>query len=668
MPRPRIIGLLLALITLVIYLPAGRHDFVVFDDPDYVTENLIVQQGITAKGIGWAFTTFHASNWHPVTWLSHMLDCSLFGLNPGAHHIVNALFHAASAALLFALLLQLTGRLWPAAVVAALFAWHPLRVESVAWIAERKDVLSLFFGLLCLLAYTKHAKVGANQRPSSDLRPPTSGFYWLALLFFALGLMAKPMLVTLPCLMLLLDWWPLRRVTSDEWQVTRNTWRGLVLEKAPFFLLVFVSCVLTVLAQRTEAVVALEQVPLDLRLKNALLSVAGYLSKTLWPTKLAVIYPLPQTIVVMKALAAGGIIATLTVLAWHWRRTKPHLLIGWLWFLGTLVPVIGIVQVGGQAMADRYTYLPQIGLFLAVAVEVANWGASRKRLKFAGVAAAVACVACVVVTTRQLGYWRDSETLFTHTLKVTRDNPIAHINLGVALEQQGRIAAAREQYQAAARLDPNRVQVQVNLANVLDLLGDSAAALEHYRMALQLKPNTPLVHLNLGSALVKLGRFEEAQVHFETAQRFAPSDPRPLYLMGKSLLRQGQSQEAVGRFQGALQLDPNHLQSLVWLARTRAADFDSGARNGPEAVQLAERAGALTGGNDPFVLDTLGAAFAEAGRFNDAQQTIQRALQLLATAGDTNDAPLKARLRLYQSGQPYREAFTNAVADSPAAR
>jgi len=657
MARPRSIGLLLALITLVVYLPAGRHDFIVFDDPDYVTENRIVQQGVTFNGIGWAFTSFHASNWHPVTWISHMLDCGLFGLNPGAQHIVSALIHAVNAVLVFVLLLQLTGKLWPAAVVAALFAWHPLRVESVAWISERKDVLSMFFGLLGLLAYTQHARRSVSK---------TSRSYWLALLFFALGLMAKPMLVTLPFVMLLLDWWPLGRFNSGN---RRSRIPQLVLEKAPFFLLVIISSVLTVLAQRTEAVVALENVPLGLRLKNAIVACGGYLLKTILPTNLAVIYPLPKVIPLVEVGIASFLALGITLAAWHWRKAKPHLLLGWLWFVGTLVPVIGIVQVGGQAMADRYTYLPHIGLFIAVVFEVAAWTTkTATKAKASVMIAGVVSLACLAATTGQLKYWKDSETLFQQTLAVTRDNPVAHINLGVALEQQGRLAEARKQYEAAAQLDPNRVQAQVNLANVLDASGETEAALEHYRLALQLKPNSPLVHINYGSALVKLGRFDEAKRHYDEARRLSPDDPRPAYLMGKSLLRQGRSQDAVIEFKDALRIDPSHLQTLVWFARVRAADYDGQARHGGEAVLLAKQAAEITSESDPFVLDTLAAAYAEAGRFVEGEQTLQRALQLLSAAGDTNTVALTSRLQLYRLKQPYREAFTNASEVIPTQR
>jgi tetratricopeptide (TPR) repeat protein len=473
--------------------------------------------------------------------------------------------------------------------------------------------------------------------------------------------------VTLPLVMLLLDWWPLSRLMRDGRTATISTWRRLAREKIPFFLLAAISSVLTLLAQRSEALVALENHPLPLRLQNAVASYAGYLGKSFWPAKLAVIYPLPKEFALIQIGSAALVLALITFVAWRWRREKPHLLFGWLWFLGTLVPVIGIVQVGGQAMADRYTYLPQIGLLIAVSIELFSWATtSVARTRIAAMLAGAACLACLAVTTKQLGYWQNSESLFTHTLNVTRNNPIALLNLGVALEQQGRLGEARTQYEAAARLDPNRVQAQVNLANTLDLMGETEAALEHYRMALQLKPNALLAHLNLGSALVKLGRFDEAKLHYEQAQRLSPADPRPLYLLGKSLLRQGRSLEAVEQFTEALRLDQNHLQTLVWLARTRAADQNSLARNGTEAAALAERAATLTGGNDPFVLDTLAMAYAEAGRFNEAQQTIQRALQLLSTAGDTNTATLLARQNLYQARKPYRESFTNAGDGNPA--
>ena len=347
MSRPRLVALLLALTTLLVYLPVTRNGFLDYDDDDYVTNNQIVQNGLTFNGIQWAFTTFHASNWHPLTWLSHMTDCELFGLNPAAHHFINVLFHAANAALLFALLFRLTGILWPAAFIAALFAWHPLHVESVAWIAERKDVLSTFFALLSLLSYAKFAR--ENCRCS----------FWFALIFFALGLMAKPMLVTLPFIMLLLDFWPIQRFNH-------STIQRLIVEKIPFFIITGISSLITFIAQHSgDAIVSFKNVPLPYRLENMFVAYAGYLQKIFWPENLAVVYPLPETISARAVTTAGAVLFIISVGAWLWRKRAPYLTAGWLWFLGMLVPVIGLVQVGGAALADRYTYLPATGIFIA---------------------------------------------------------------------------------------------------------------------------------------------------------------------------------------------------------------------------------------------------------------------------------------------------------------
>ena len=350
MSRPRLIALLLALITLLVYLPVTHSSFLDYDDDDYITNNQMVQNGLTLAGIQWAFTTAHASNWHPLTWLSHMTDCELFGLNPAAHHFVNVLFHAANAVLLFTLVLRLTGALWPAAFVAALFAWHPLHVESVAWVAERKDVLSTFFALLSLLSYVRYAK--ENRRRC----------FWVALACFALGLMAKPMLVTLPFVMLLLDFWPVQRFNG-------STVQRLLIEKIPFFTLAAISCIVTFLVQRNMAVASLELVPMGFRLENVPVAYVAYLSKLIWPSNLAVIYPMPSDFQLppMKVALAVTLLIFVSAIVWLNRKRTPYLPVGWLWFLGTLVPVIGLVQVGTQAFADRYTYFPAIGLFFMVA-------------------------------------------------------------------------------------------------------------------------------------------------------------------------------------------------------------------------------------------------------------------------------------------------------------
>jgi len=653
MVRPRFICLALVLVTTLVYLPVHRHGFLVFDDNLYVTENHVVQEGLTVQGTRWAFTTLHASNWHPVTWLSHMTDCELFGLDAAAQHFVNVLFHGVNALLLFLLLLRLTQRLWPAAFVAALFAWHPLHVESVAWIAERKDVLSTLFALLTLWFYAGYAAGGKNKARDC----------LLALVCFALGLMAKPMLVTLPFVMLLLDWWPLGRVPASAAKPeTRNPKRAsLLLEKLPFFLLTLASCVVTFIAQRTEAVLTFEQHPFALRLGNALVAYAQYLWKTLWPAKLAVLYPLPAQLPAGQVAAATIVLAGISWFAWRGRRERPYLLVGWLWYLGMLVPVIGLVQVGGQAMADRYTYLPLIGIFIAIAYGAADLIA-RRRMKPALVSAAALVVLAgnIAATEWHLRFWKDSESLFTRALAVTGYNAVAHINLGVALEQQGRREAALAEYRSALRIDPKHAQAHNNLANLLAELGQRDEALAEYGEALRLNPGAPLAHANLGTLLAELGRFDEAMDEFTEAARLAPEDPRPHYLMGKATLRRGQSAEATGHLRNALRLNPNEVQSLTWLARTLAADENPTVRNGTEAVELAGLANELTGGEHPFVLDTLAMALAEAGRFEEAQQAARRAIDLAAAGAKEMVPPIQERLRLYEAGKPYRETFTNS--------
>jgi tetratricopeptide (TPR) repeat protein len=643
MGRTRLVCLILVLVTVSVYLPVREYGFLLYDDPNYVSENKIVQSGLTWAGIKWAFTTFHASNWHPLTWLSHMLDCQLFGPSPGAHHLINVLFHAANAVVLLILLFRMTGAFAPAAFVAALFALHPLHVESVAWISERKDVLSTLFGLLALMAYWRYTK---RNQPRQ---------LWLALMFYALSLMAKPMLVTLPFVMLLLDWWPLRRVSSSDSRVP--SWKGLFVEKAPFFLLSAVSCVLTFLAQRGEAVAPLEQLPVATRLANAAASYVRYLAKTIWPIDLAVPYPMLSGPPWPLVLTAVILLAATSLYIWTVRMRRPYLLVGWLWYLGTLVPVIGLVQVGGQAMADRYSYFPLLGIFVAVAFAFKDL-LVRFRIGAAvpATAAALILVACLVVTRHQLQFWRDSESLFTHSLAVTEDNPYAHINLGVLLEEEGRNDKALEHYREAVRIAPHIPALHNNLANLLDKMGKADEALTQYQEALRLQPDAPAVHLNLAASLVKLGRYDEAIQHYIEAARLTPSDPRPHYMMGKAKQLQDRSAEAVGHFRNALRVDSNDVKAIVQLARALASDKDPAVRNGPEAVVLAERANTLTGGGQPYVLDTLAMAYAEAGRFNDAQQAVQKAITItLEMKEEEAVAEMQERLRVYQLQQPYRE-------------
>ncbi|MGD0206067.1 MAG: tetratricopeptide repeat protein [Verrucomicrobiota bacterium] len=674
MSRPRLIGLLLALITLLVYLPASRDGFVNYDDQDYVTENSTVQKGLTWPGIKWAFTTGHASNWHPLTWLSHMADCELFALNPGAHHLVNVLFHTANVVLLFLLLLWLTGGLWPAAFVAALFAWHPLHVESVAWISERKDVLSTFFALLTLLAYTRYAQSVTSDKwqvartekiaPVPALSRVTchvSLFYGLALIFFALGLMSKPMLVTLPFVMLLLDYWPLKRVTSDQWQVSKVV--RLTLEKWPFFLLAAVSCVVTFLVQSQrsgDAVASLELVPLHYRFCNALVSYGLYLLKMVWPVGLAVFYPLPDhlTWLLMAATASAVVLVIISSFVWRAGRAHAYLPVGWLWFLGTLVPVIGLVQVGGAALADRYTYIPSIGVFIAVTFGVC---ALADRFQFPKKAIATAAVlilaTCLILAENQLRYWHDSETLFAHALAVTKNNHVAHVNLGVALEQKGKLNEALAEYRAAEQLAPELYHIHNNLGNLLDNLGHPNKALTEYREAVLLNPKLPSLHNGAGIVLTELGRFDEAMSQFKEAARLDSTYPWAHLEIGKMRLKQGRDAEAIDEFREALRIDPNNFQILAYTAHVLAADENPQIRDGKTALVLAIKAKVLTDGAQPYVLDALGMACAETGDFTNALEVTQRAIDLATAAKIKKLEPLQQRLELYKNHQPWRESF-----------
>jgi tetratricopeptide (TPR) repeat protein len=669
--RPRSIALLLVLGTLAVYLPAARHGFTLYDDGDYVTQNQMIQNGLTWAGVKWAFTTWHAGNWHPLTWLSHMADCQVAGLNPGVPHGVNILLHAANAVLVFALLLRLTrlradaparqsGAIWAGAFAAALFAWHPLHVESVAWISERKDVLSTFFALLALLAYTKAVtsdewRVTGNGGTAS---PVTRHLSLLpALLFFALGLMTKPMLVTLPFVMLLLDYWPLNRMGSAECGV-RNIAK-LLLEKIPFFALAAASCVVTFLAQHHGgAVISLEKVSLNYRLENVPVAYAGYLLKTICPAHLAVFYPLNPLNPLALAAAVAALI-TISWLAWRARRSCPYLLVGWLWFLGTLVPVIGLVQVGGAALADRYSYFPSIGIFLAVALGVRD-GVERFQISkpIVGIIAGLTLAACLALTHRQLNFWQDDIALFGHAVAVTTKNDTAHLNLGFALEKIGQKAGAMAEYRAALKLNPNRAETHNNLANLLNDTGHPDEAMAEYQEALRINPNHIASRINYGALLAKLGRFDEAMRQYAGLTRLAPNDWHAPYLTGKALLKQGRDEEAIPYFKHAVALDPDDPNVLTCLAQVLASDENPRVRNGNLALAMAAKANGLAGGNQPAMLDALAMACAELGQFTNAQQTAAYAVKLAAAYEMTNDVDIIGqRLKLYQNLQPFRQSF-----------
>jgi len=668
--RPRLLALLLALATLVVYLPVTSHEFVTYDDEAYITGNDMVQQGLTLAGVVWAFTTFHAANWHPLTWLSHMADCEFFQLNSGAHHFVNALLHAANSALVFILLWRLTRQLPPAAVVAALFAWHPLHVESVAWAAERKDVLSTLFGLLALLAYTKYVESGERRvesgRPGAEdltraaggcpwsvVHGPWSPCYFLSLSCFALSLLAKPMLVTLPFVLLLLDFWPLRRLEiSTRHSQPSTIWR-LAAEKWPFFLLSLGSCVVTVMAQQAgQAVASLETVSMRYRLESAVIASARYLLKLLWPADLAIIYPAAPISCAILALA-GTVLIMVSATVWLARHRSPCWLVGWLWFLGTLVPVIGLVHVGVTAGADRYTYIPSIGIFMAVAFGLYGLVGARRFFPLA----ALPLLACVVSTERQLSCWQNSETLFRHSIAVTGNNEHACLNLAVALERQDRLPEALSEYREAARISPSHYRTRFEIGNLLVKMGQPEAALVEYQQCLSRFPQFPVLHNAAGLALAALGKQATARLEFTAAAKLDPHYAQPHLEMAKSSFQQGLDRQAVDELRAAVRAEPDDWHTLATAARYLAATADDATRDAPGALALALRAGELSQNRQPEVFDALGMTFAATGDFSNAVICAQNALEFLPPSKPKAAGDIQQRLKLYQRQRPWRESF-----------
>ncbi len=461
---------------LLIYGQTGGDDFISYDDPGYVTNNPSIRGGVTWESARWAFTSTYFYNWHPLTWLSYIVDYQLYGLSPRGYHLTNVLLHAANTLFLFLILRSMTGDVWPSVVVAALFGVHPLHVESVAWVSERKDVLSTLFWLLATGAYARYAATRSRM------------WYAAALGLFALGLTAKPMLVTLPFVLLLLDWWPLRRVELQFDGATRKRAAGLVVEKAPFLLLSAISIAITVYAQSAGgAVAALEHFPLSARVGNALVSYVAYLEKTVWPVGLSVRYPHPGVALPLwKVLTAVFILLVVTAAAIRWWRSRPYVVVGWFWYLGTLVPVIGLVQVGDQAMADRYTYVPLIGVFVIVAWGARDLAARRWRVRVAAPwLAAAAVIVLSIAAWSQAGYWRDSVTLYEHAASVVDGDPLLHYTLANELRERGRLGEAARHYEDALRFDPNYVAAHTNLGPILAQQGRFDDAITHYVAALR---------------------------------------------------------------------------------------------------------------------------------------------------------------------------------------
>ena len=558
--RVWLIYLGLALVTLLAFEQVRLNDFVAFDDEKYVTENAQVRAGLTRESVSWSVTTTHFNNWHPLTWLSHMLDVELYGLNAGGHHLTNLLLHLLNSLLLFGLLKRLTGHLWPSAFVAGLFALHPLRVEVVAWVSERKELLSTCFGLLSIWAYAGYARRGGFAR------------YLLTALFLALGLMAKPMLVTLPLVLLLLDYWPLERMrlgASDERAGPQRSLIYLLLEKLPLFALSAASSVVTFIAQRGSMEPAL-MVPMELRAANAVVSYVRYMGQVIWPSQLSILYTHPNlpggTPWSAWQVAGAGLLlllASALVLRAHRKR---YVLVGWLWYLATLLPVIGLVQVGEQAMADRYTYLPMIGLCIIVAWGardlIARWASRRmwvRRLMF--VSALAVLLACMAASWLQTRYWRDSAALFGRALQVNPTNPTAHYNQAVVLEAQGQRGQAIRHWSEALRLKPGFAKAYNNLGVMLVREGRVDEAVGHYRQALRIDLDYVDAHYNLANVLGHREEFDGAIRHYRQALRVEPDHAEARFNLGSALVSQGRFDEAIPHYQELLRKNPEHAKA-----------------------------------------------------------------------------------------------------------
>ena len=630
-------------LTWIVFGQTVHFEFINFDDGDYVYKNPDVARGLTPEGLAWAFTHLHAGNWHPVTWISHMLDCQLYGLSPGGHHLSNVLSHAVTAILLFCVLRQMTGALWASAFVAAVFAIHPLRVESVAWIAERKDMLSGLFFMLIIGAYLRYT------------RRSSIWSYGLLLLSLALGLMSKPMLVTVPVVLLLLDYWPLNRLKPDDARKAPPQ-RQLILEKLPLLVLVIASCVLTLLAQKV-AIQPLTHLPIMTRIGNSVSSCAVYLRQMLWPFDLTPYYPLrPEDIVLSKVLCSFLLLVAISVIVFIYRRHR-YLVTGWLWYIVMLVPVIGILQVGNQAHADRYTYLPQIGLSVALAWGArdlcANWRQGRLVL---GVLAAAIVTLLTLAARTQAGYWKDSESLWSYTLSRTSNNAMAELNLGEAVHKKGRVDEAIAHLTKAVEIQPGNFTNHASLGISLLTKGRHDEALLHLRASLALNPDQAPIHSSLGVALLELGQLEESVAHLRKAVEIDPKDGDAHYNLGNTLLQMGQAGDAVIEYERAVRINPQDTQALNNLAWVLATWPDALIRDGAKAVEFAERADSLTQRRSPVISATLAAAYAEAGRFSDAIKTGQHALQLAATEGNISRADsIRVQIEVYQSGAAFRD-------------
>lgn len=630
-----IICLFLISAILLVYWQITGHEFINFDDGLYVTQNPHVQSGITLESIKWAFTTGHAANWHPITWLSHMMDYKLYGLDPMGHHWTNLQIHIVNSILLFLVFKMMTGALWQSSFVAALFALHPLHVESVAWVAERKDVLSTFFWILSMWAYVRYARHPGKKR------------YALLTLLFILGLMTKPMLVTLPFVLLLLDFWPLSRfqpMTKGYYNVSYKTIAGLVWEKLPLFTFSAVSCIITFFVQKHGgAIKSLEAVPLDLRLANALFAYVGYIGKTIWPQKLALIYPYPSISVFWQIIFSLPVLICISALVIKLARDFPYLVTGWLWYLGTLVPVIGLVQVGNQSMADRYTYVSLIGIFIIV-----SWGMKdifcrkQNRKTLLALLAGLSITSFMICAWFQTRYWQNSTLLLKQTINVTSNNSMAHYIFGLALDQQGKLDEAVLQYKNALNIKPNFSKAHNALGAAILRDGKLKEAIYHFNEAVNIYPDYADAHNNLATALITKGKFEEAVFHYKEALRIDPENETAHKNLGNLFLNQGCTDKALEHYGKALVINPEDFDAHFKIGRIMAKQG-----NAKQALIHFAEVIKISPGYAP-AYNEIGIILARKGKFQNSNDFFLKAIQLKANYKEAKNNLLILKQMMHQ--------------------
>jgi tetratricopeptide (TPR) repeat protein len=670
--KPLLISAALVLLILAAFEPLLHNTFIDYDNETYILDNPHIRSGFTSQSIAWAFTSGYAANWHPLTWLSHMADIELFGLNPLGHHLHNLFLHTLATLLLFWLLYKMTGSVWCSAFVAMFFGIHPLRVESVAWAAERKDVLSAFFWMMTLAAYLYYARRGGVLR------------YLLVIVCFALGLMAKPMLVTLPVILLILDIWPLKRVQKNI--------AFLALEKIPLFILALASCVITYLVQQnTGSMANAESLPWVPRFSNALVSYISYLGKIFWPVDLALLYPYPQHMYLWKPVVSSLLLMALSVFVIFRLYKQPYLAAGWLWYGVSLIPVIGLVQVGSQAMADRYTYLPSIGIAIMISWAIAEFSLKWPyRRMILTVLSGIAVIAMIAGTRIQITYWKDNITLYEHTLAVTQDNAIIHNFLGQAFLKQGEIDKAFIHLGETLRIQPRYADAHVNMGMILAAKGKNDQALIAYEEAIKLNPRcfgaytnlatlkaqqgfldeaakylcqsidinpTTEAYFNLGLIMQMQDKKDEAIANHRLALAISPEDRKALWNLAICLHSTGNLHEAAQIYYKVIQLLPNFPEAISRLAWILATAPDERLRNPIEALSLARQACQMMEYKEPVMLDTLAAAYAANGQFKEAIEYAQKALTIMNSMGQGDKTEgITKRLELYTVSKPYIES------------